>query len=43
MNRSSPESEAPSDLRIDPPKVDRIQWLEASFRCMEREKRGSDC
>jgi hypothetical protein len=20
-----------------------IQWLEASFRCMEREKRGSDC
>jgi hypothetical protein len=43
MNRSSPESDAgASDLQPSIlQKQIGIQWLEASFHCMEREERGS--
>jgi hypothetical protein len=44
MNGPAWESEAPrNDLQLILQKQTMIQWLEASFRCMERETRGSDC
>ena len=36
------ERDARDDLRLILQKQIVIQWLEASFHCMERENRGSD-